>query len=110
MRWDDFRASDNVEDRRGDGGYGGGGGIGIPMGRGGLGMGTIIILGLVGWALGIDPRILIAGAEMMNGGGGGVPQYEQPAQRRSEASPQDQMGRFATKILGNTEDVWKEVF
>ena len=29
--------------------------MGIPGGRGGLGMGTIIILGLIGWALGIDP-------------------------------------------------------
>jgi predicted metalloprotease len=112
MRWEDFRMSDNVDDRRGGDG---GGGIGIPMGRGGLGMGTIIILGLVGWALGIDPRILISGAEMMGGGG---PRYEQAAPRGGQdaaprgqrgAPPQDQMGRFAAAILGNTEDVWKEV-
>ncbi|MGB7833511.1 MAG: neutral zinc metallopeptidase, partial [Xanthobacteraceae bacterium] len=57
MRWDDFRRSENVEDDRGGGGFGGGGGgIGLP--GGGLGIGTIIILGLVGWALGIDPRLL----------------------------------------------------
>ena len=43
MRWEDFRTSSNVEDRRG---------MGIPGGAGGLGMGTIIILGLVGWAFG----------------------------------------------------------
>jgi uncharacterized protein len=105
MRWEDFRMSENIDDRRG----GGGGGIGIPGGRGGLGMGTIIILGLVGWALGIDPRILISGAEMMSGGG--APQYEQTAPR-SQASgpPQDQMGRFASAVLGNTEDIWKDVF
>jgi hypothetical protein len=30
------------------------------MGGGGLGIGTIIVLGLVGYAFGIDPRILIA--------------------------------------------------
>jgi uncharacterized protein len=64
MRWQDFRTSEHIEDRRG-----GGGGFGIPMGRGGLGIGTIIILALAGWALGIDPRILIAGAEMIGGGG-----------------------------------------
>jgi predicted metalloprotease len=103
MRWEDFRVSDNVEDRRG----GGGGGMGIPMGRGGLGMGTIIILGLVGWALGIDPRILISGAEMASGGG--APQYQQSAPRGQQGAPQDQMGRFAASILGNLEDVWKEV-
>jgi predicted metalloprotease len=110
MRWEDFRMSENVDDRRG-----GGGGFGIPGGRGGLGMGTMIILGLVGWALGIDPRILISGAEMM--GGGSAPSYEQAAPRGQQdgaprgqrGAPQDQTGRFAAAILGNTEDVWKEV-
>jgi uncharacterized protein len=112
MRWEDFRMSDYVDDRRGGGG---GGGMGIPMGRGGLGIGTIIVLTLAGWALGIDPRILISGAEMMGGGGSG---YVEPAPRQGgqpaprgqkSAPPQDQMGRFASAILGNTEDVWKEV-
>ena len=96
MRWEDFRTSSNVEDRRG---------MGMPGGAGGLGIGTIIILGLVGWALGIDPRILIGGAEMMAGGGSG---YEQQQQGR-QGAPQDEMGRFAAAILGNTEDVWKDV-
>jgi predicted metalloprotease len=96
MRWEDFRTSSNVEDRRG---------MGIPGGAGGLGMGTIIILGLVGWALGIDPRVLIGGAEMIAGGGSG---YQQQQQGR-QGTPQDEMGRFASAILGNTEDVWKAV-
>ena len=67
MRYDDFRRSDNIDDRRDDdgGGGGGGGGFGIPMGGGGLGIGTILVLGLVGWAVGIDPRILIGGAEIL---------------------------------------------
>ena len=68
MRWEDLPQSDNVEDRRGDGGYGGGGGGGFPMGGGGLGIGTIVVLGIVGWALGIDPRLLIGGAEILTGG------------------------------------------
>ncbi|MGO4523709.1 neutral zinc metallopeptidase [Microvirga sp. 2MCAF35] len=95
MRWEDFRTSSNVEDRRGMG----------MGGAGGLGIGTIVILGLVGWALGIDPRILIGGAEMMTGGGSG---YQQQQQGR-QGTPQDEAGRFASAILGNTEDVWKEV-
>jgi uncharacterized protein len=95
MRWEDFRTSSNVEDRRGMG----------MGGAGGLGIGTIVILGLVGWALGIDPRILIGGAEMMTGGGSG---YQQQQQGR-QGAPQDEMGRFASAILGNTEDVWKAV-
>ncbi|MEE1610286.1 KPN_02809 family neutral zinc metallopeptidase [Microvirga sp. CF3016] len=96
MRWEDFRTSSNVEDRRG---------MGMPGGAGGLGIGTIVILGLVGWALGIDPRILIGGAEMMTGGGSG---YQQQQQGR-QGTPQDEMGRFASAVLGNTEDVWKTV-
>jgi len=95
MRWEDFRTSSNVEDRRGMGMAGGGG----------LGIGAMVILGLVGWALGIDPRILIGGAEMMTGGGSG---YQQQSQGR-QGAPQDEAGRFAAAILGNTEDVWKEV-
>jgi predicted metalloprotease len=108
MRWDDFRRSDNIEDRRDDGPGGfGGSGIGIPVGgRGGLGIGTIIVLGLVGWALGIDPRLLIGGAEMMSGS---RQQYEEqaPSRSRPTGQPQDQGGQFAAAILGNTEDVWK---
>jgi len=52
MRWDDFRRSSNIEDRRGDPSSGGG----FGARGGGLGIGTIVVLGLVGWALGIDPR------------------------------------------------------
>jgi predicted metalloprotease len=97
MRWEDFRTSSNVEDRRG---------MGMPGGAGGLGIGTIVILGLVGWALGIDPRVLIGGAEMIAGGGGSG--YQQQQQGR-QGTPQDEAGRFAAAILGNTEDVWKTV-
>ncbi|HEX8167715.1 MAG TPA: neutral zinc metallopeptidase [Beijerinckiaceae bacterium] len=105
MRWEDFRSSDNIDDRRGGGG---GGGFGIPMGRGGLGIGGIIILTLAGWALGIDPRILIGGAEQMTGGGYTQSETQQRPQGRT-GEPSDQAGRFAAKILGNTEDVWKVV-
>jgi predicted metalloprotease len=95
MRWEDFRTSSNVEDRRG---------MGMARG-GGLGIGTIVVLGLVGWALGIDPRLLIGGAEMIAGGGSG---YQQQQQGR-QGTPQDEAGRFAAAILGNTEDVWNTV-
>src|SRR5258705_9262078 len=69
MRYDDFRRSDDIEDRRDDGGGGGGGGFGIPMGGGGLGIGTVIVLGLLGYVFGIDPRLLIGGAEILTRGG-----------------------------------------
>jgi uncharacterized protein len=47
MRLDELPTSDRVEDRRG-----------LPGGRAGLGIGTVVILGLLAWTLGIDPRVL----------------------------------------------------
>ena len=89
MRWDDFRRSDNVEDDRSSGGFGGdGGGIGIPVGGGGLGIGTVVVLGLIGWALGIDPSILIGGAELVNSGRHSI-----------EASEPREAGRFVDVTL-----------
>jgi uncharacterized protein len=94
MRWDKFRTSRNVEDRRGQRG----GGV-----AGGLGIGTVLILGLVGYALGIDPRILIQGAEMASGGGSAV---TQPA---PIGTPDDETGRFVAAVLGSTEDVFRDI-
>ncbi|MDI4666262.1 zinc metallopeptidase [Xanthobacter autotrophicus] len=108
MRWEDFRSSDNVEDRRGDGG---GGGFRMPGGRGGLGIGTIIIVGLVGWALGINPAILIGGLEAINGmGGGNAPQQQAAPRPGPQTPPKDDLGRFAAAVLAQTEDVWTELF
>jgi predicted metalloprotease len=109
MRWDDFRRSDNIEDDRDSGGGFGGGGVGIPVGRGGLGIGTILVLGLIGWALGIDPSILIGGAEIISGGGSQYQQPYRPPPRRIGA-PTDQTGQFVAAVLGNTEDVWTAIF
>ncbi len=107
MRWEDFRRSDNIEDARG--GYEGGGGFGLPIGGGGIGIGTVVVLGLIGWALGIDPRALIHTAEVATGG---RTQYEQPYRPRNTrpGAPSDQMGQFVAAVLGNTEDVWSKVF
>jgi predicted metalloprotease len=107
MRWEDFRSSDNVEDRRGDGG---GGGFQMPGGRGGLGIGTIIIVGLIGWALGINPALLIGGLEAINGGGSTQQAAPAPQRGRPTAPPSDQLGRFAAAVLAQTEDVWTELF
>jgi uncharacterized protein len=114
MRYDDFRRSDDIEDRRDDsggGGFGGGGGIGLPMGGGGLGIGTIIVLGLIGYAFGIDPRILIGGAEILTGGGQ-APTYQ--TDRRTSQSktgaPTDEMGSMISGILGEIDDRWSEIF
>src|SRR3984893_3487993 len=111
MRYDDFRRSDDIDDRRDDSGGGGGGGMGLPIGGGGLGIGTIIVLGLVGYAFGIDPRILIGGAEILTGGSQ-APTYQ--TDRRSTpaktGAPKDEMGSMIAGVLGEIDDRWSEIF
>jgi predicted metalloprotease len=110
MRLDDLQESGNIEDRRGEGGFGGGGG-GFPIGGGGIGIGTILVLGIIGWALGIDPSILISGAEIFQGGGSPSAQHAPPStQRQPGGTPQDDMGRFVSRVLGSTEVQWKQIF
>ena len=109
MRWDDFRRSDNVEDRRGDGSPGLGG---LGPKAGSLGIGTVLVLGLIGWALGIDPRVLIGGAEILTSGGPSSqsPAADPPQPNARTGTPDDQMGQFVSALLGETEDRWKEIF
>ena len=108
MRLDELPRSDNVEDRRSEDG---GASFRIPGGRGGLGVGTIIVLGLVGYWLGIDPSVLIGGAEILTGGGTSQ-QQSSPAPRDSAqtGAPSDQMGQFVSAVLGSTEAQWQKIF
>lgn len=101
MKWQQFGRSDNIEDRRGDG-SGGGGMLG---GGGGLGIGTVIVLGLLSWALGIDPRLLIGGAEKLNSMRQGT-QTEQP---HATGTPSDDTGQFIAAVLAGNETVWSEI-
>ena len=108
MRWDDFRRSDNVEDRRGERG---GGGFRFPGGRaggGGLGIGGLIVVGLVAWAFGIDPRLIIGGLETIQGPG--MEQTQTPSAQRKTGAPDDNLGQFVAAVLGATEDRWTEIF
>src|SRR5476651_963643 len=113
MRWDDLPRSDNIEDRRGESGgeSGGPGGFNLPIGGGGLGIGTVVVLGLIGWAFGIDPSILIGGAEILSGGNPSQSQYEQPMRQapRPTGQPADQTGQFVSAILGSADVQWKEL-
>ena len=95
MRLDDLPTSDRIEDRRG-----------LPGGRAGLGVGTVVILGLLAWAFGIDPRVLIGGVETMSRNG----QTQQQTDGGSTGAPSDDMGRFLSAILGSTEVEWKDTF
>ncbi len=105
MRTDDFRPSDNVEDNRGASGSRGG----LPGGAGGLGIGTVIVIGLISWYFGIDPSVLLNGAQILTGGGSTTEQTS-PAPPVTPGTPTDATGKFVALVLGDTEDRWTEIF
>jgi predicted metalloprotease len=97
MRLDELPKSAQIEDRRG-----------VTVARGGIGIGTIVVLGLIGWALGIDPRLLIGGAEMMSRSG--QTQQQTDTGSTSAGIPSDAMGQFVSAVLGSTEAQWTDIF
>src|SRR5215813_6945725 len=108
--------SSNIEDRRGEGGFGGGGfggggfggpGIGLPLGgglfRGGFGLIAIVVIALI---LGINPLSLLTG--MTEG-----PGYVAPSQTRTATRPSntaDPETQFVARVLKSTEDEWSKLF
>lgn len=97
MRLDDERESDNVEDRRGEGGRGG-----FGIGRG-AGIGTILLALAASYFFGIDPTVILG---LFSGAGSpvaqSVPAHKPPAT--------DEMARFVSKVLADTEDTWRTIF
>jgi len=106
MKWEGNRESDNVEDRRGGGGGGGGGGLGGLIGGRGIGIGTIVIALLGGWAFGINPLTILS---LLSGGGAPTAQVQQQAPAHKPPAD-DRMARFVSTVLADTEDVWTDVF
>ena len=118
MRWDDFRRSDNVEDRTGDSGGGGG----FPLGGGiKLGGGALVVVVIASFIFGVNPLEMIG---MIEGGGpvgpspsqsqappGYGPQYAPaPGQSRPSTTQKDPSKDHVAAVLGDTEDVWRAVF
>jgi uncharacterized protein len=100
MRLDDSRESSNVEDMRNTGGGGGGFGLG---GRS-IGIGTIVIALVGGAIFGINP-LTILGA--LTGGEPATQVQQGPA---PQPPANDPMATFVKKVLGETEDVWTQLF
>ncbi len=138
MRYDEQdRESSNVEDRRGQGrgGFsfpgGGGRGIQIPMGgKGGFSFTTLLIIGAIMLLFGINPLDMLRGG---GGSGGGFPDMPQmprmdpgrptqttqrnpfelpggPSGGAQQAGAQDEMKRFISRVLADTETFWNAEF
>jgi predicted metalloprotease len=115
MRWDNFRRSRNVEQGESGGGMGSGSG-GFRLGGGRLGIGAIVVILLVSWGLGIDPRVLIDA--VTNGGAPGQSYTDSqdadnsgraPSGHASGEATQDPNAPFVAAVLGETEDRWTEI-
>ena len=89
MRWGGQRESDNIEDRRGMGG-------GLAIGGGGIG---IVILALAVWLCGGDPRQLLEN----------LPDQTSVQQPGTRPPSNDENKKFASLVLGSTEDVWGQI-
>src|SRR5574343_1396947 len=93
MRMDDYRESDNIEDRRD-----GGGGIG----RGGVGIGGVVLALVISYFTGINPMTLLGIMEQTP-----IARHEAPAHK---PPANDDTARFVSRVLASTEDVWQAGF
>ena len=116
MRWRGLRESQNVEDRRDEGGgfgfpFPGGGGMSFPSGGAGRGggigiIGILIILGLMLF-FGIDPS-----AMMQGGGGDNLPNIQLPQSRPESAlvpTPSTDQQSASIQHPQSTNDEWVEL-
>jgi predicted metalloprotease len=110
MKWEGQRQSDNVEDRRGQGGgmFGGGGLRPRVGGRRGIGLGTIVIALIAGWVFGINPLTVLTGLGGLEGAGSGGPATSQAPSQRPPSD--DRQAAFVSTVLADTEDVWHQIF
>jgi predicted metalloprotease len=113
MLWRGGRRSDNIEDRRGAGGFSGGGlgglgGGGVGGGRtvgigGGIGLLVIVVVAML---FGVDPSALLQGVDSGTGG----TYSEQDAGTIGSSPNDDEMKQFVATVLGDTEDTWTGIF
>ena len=102
MDMNDQDESQNVEDARNSSG---GGGFQFRPAHG-IGLGTVVVALVAGWALGINPLQVLS---LLSGGGTPTVQSSPPPQS-TPANPNDPQAKFIRQVLRSTEVVWGDVF
>lgn len=98
MRWEGQRESSNIEDRRGMGP--------ARVGSvGGLGIGGIVLVLAVSYFTGTNPLTLIN----MLSGVQSMTESSAPSEPAPTGAPRDQLGKFASVVLADTETTWKQL-
>jgi predicted metalloprotease len=98
MKLDGRRESNNVEDRRGQ--------RSALGGIGKIGIGGIVVMALITWAMGGNPLDVLQNVDPSALG----QVTEQPAEGRQFTAEEEEMAKFSRQILASTEDVWSEIF
>jgi uncharacterized protein len=98
MRWEGQRESGNVEDRRGMS-------PARVRGVGGLGIGGIVLVLAVSYFTGTNPLTLLN----MLDGVQTMTQSSEPEETGQTGPPSDQLGKFASVVLADTETTWKQL-
>ncbi|MEN0088509.1 MAG: neutral zinc metallopeptidase [Pseudomonadota bacterium] len=129
MRWKGRRQSENIEDVRGSSSRGGrrtgfpgsfgrsnsGQRIRLPRGGtgrrggGGLGIGSLIVIGVIMWALGMNPLSLL-GMGGQSGGTLGGGSFTAPNAPQAPVTANAEQKEFVAVVLAETEDVWNGIF
>lgn len=96
MRWGGQRESQNIEDRRGMG----------PARAGmGIGLGGMVVVLAVSFLTGTNPLTLL---NMLNGVQD-MTTSSAPDRPGPVGAPSDSLGKFASVVLADTEDTWREL-
>ncbi|MGB4068075.1 MAG: neutral zinc metallopeptidase [Nitrospira sp.] len=99
MRIEGQRESENIEDRRGMG----------PArlgGKGGLGIGTIVLALAISYFTGTNPLTIL---NLLTGVQGVTETFtpSTPSESGTVGAPGDQLGKFASVVLADTETTWR---
>ena len=97
MRWQGRRESQNVEDVRGRRSFGRAGA--------GLGCGGILLVLIISFVTGQNPLALL---QLVEGTRASLP--SSPASVEPGGPPADELGKFASVVLADTEETWSAVF